>query len=157
MLKKIVKVRTFFINVLVAGIIGLGMVGASWKVGLAGSTGPTAPTVPFITSVTPASFCVGSGDVNVTITGSNFINYEGTYYTNISWLGPGDTTPSTIEPEYISVDGKTLRFWVEAFRLTEAGTALVVVVNHPELETPFELATFNMKINHCVFLPLILK
>jgi hypothetical protein len=153
MLKKIVKVRTFFIFVLIAGIIGLGMAGTSWKLGLA----ETIPTVPIVISVTPASFCVGSGDVNVTITGSNFINYDGTYYTSISWLGPGDTTPSTIEAEYISLDGKTLRFWVEAFRLTEAGNVLVVVVNHPELETPFELATFNMKINHCIYLPLIMK
>jgi hypothetical protein len=110
-----------------------------------------------VTSVTPSSFCVGSGNVNVTITGSNFLNDGGIYYTSISWLGPGDTTPSTIEPEYISEDGKTLRFWVEAFRLTEAGNVLVVIVNHPELVLPFELATFNMKINHCIYLPLIMK
>lgn len=153
MLKKIVKVRTFLIIVLIAGIVGLGMSGTSWKLGLA----DTIPTIPFVTSVTPASFCVGSDNVNVTLTGSNFINYNETYYTSISWLGPGDISPSTIEPEYISEDGKILRFWVEAFRLTEAGTALVVVVNHPELETPFEIASFNMKINHCIYLPLIMK
>ena len=155
-LKKINISKNVLTAIVATGIVILGLLGASWKVGLAG-TAPTTPTIPIVTTITPASFCVGSGDVNATITGSNFINYEGTYYTSISWLGPGDTSPSTIEPEYISLDGKTLRFWVEAFRLTEAGTALVVVVNHPELETPFELATFNMKINHCIYLPLIMK
>ena len=153
MLKKIVKVRTFLIFVLIAGIIGLGMIGASWNIGFA----ETNPTIPFVTSVTPSSLCVGSGDVNVTLTGRNFIIYEGTYYTSISWLGPGDTSPSTIEPEYISEDETILRFWVEASRLTEAGTALVVVVNHPELEDPFELASFYMDINHCTYIPLIMK
>lgn len=153
MLKKTIKIKTIITLAIIAVIISLGSIGASWKIGFA----VTNPTIPFVTSVTPSSLCVGSGDVNVTITGRNFINYEGTYYTSISWLGPGDSSPSTIEPEYISEDETILRFWVESFRLTEAGTALVVVVNHPELEDPFELASFYMDINHCTYIPLIMK
>jgi hypothetical protein len=152
-LKKTIKIKTIITLAIIAAIISLGSIGTNWKIGFAA----TNPTIPFVTSVTPSSLCVGSGDVNVTLTGRNFIIYEGTYYTSISWLGPGDTSPSTIEPEYISEDETILRFWVEASKLTEAGTALVVVVNHPELEDPFELASFYMDINHCTYIPLIMK
>lgn len=152
-MKKTIKIKTIITLAIIAAIISLGSIGTNWKIGFAA----TNPTIPFVTSVTPSSLCVGSGDVNVTLTGRNFIIYEGTYYTSISWLGPGDTSPSTIEPEYISEDETILRFWVEKSRLTEAGTALVVVVNHPELEDPFELASFYMDINHCTYIPLIMK
>ncbi len=152
-MKKTIKIKTIITLAIIAAIISLGSIGTNWKIGFAA----TNPTIPFVTSVTPSSLCVGSGDVNVTLTGRNFIIYEGTYYTSISWLGPGDTSPSTIEPEYISEDETILRFWVEASKLTEAGTALVVVVNHPELEDPFELASFYMDINHCTYIPLIMK
>lgn len=153
MLKKIIKNRILFVIIIIAAILSLGSFGMSWKIGLAATT----PTIPDVYTVNPPSFCVGSGDVNVTITGNKFINDDGTYYTEISWLGPGDTTPSIINPEYISEDGTILRFWVESSRLTQAGPVNVIVINHPELPVPFELTTFKMTISHCIFLPLLSK
>ena len=150
MLKYALKTKTLFTIVIASVVIVLGLFGTSWQIGFA----QTNPTLPIVESITPDKICVGSDDVNVTIKGSNFIDED---YTWISWLGPNDTSPTYIIPEYVSLDGKVLRFWVESFRLTDAGKALVMVVNHPQLEKPFEIATFYIDINHCIFLSLIMK
>ncbi len=153
MLSARINKKALFTFVIIAILIGLGSMGTTWKLGFA----QTGPTIPKVTDVNPDRLCVNSGDVMVTLTGSKFINYNGDFFTEISWLGPTDVSPEFIEPDYINQEGTVLRFWVDSFRLTGAGDVLVTVVNHPELEHPFELATFTIKINHCIFLPIISK
>ena len=154
MLKKIIKVRTFFIIVLIAGIIGLGMVGTSWKLGLA-ETIPTTPTIPIVVSVTPNNICVGSGNTVFTVLGNGFIDVENTW---IKWIGPTDSSPSYIVPDYVRVDGKELRFTIESARLTSVGIASIWVINHPQLTDPFEIAgPISIDISYCIRLPLIFK
>jgi len=153
MLTKELKKKPFFTLVIITILIGLGLIGTTWNLGFA----QTTPTIPSVIDVNPDHLCVNSGDVIVTLTGSKFINYNDGYYTEISWLGPTDVLPQIIDAEYINQEGTVLRFWVDSFRLTDAGEVLVTVVNHPELEHPFELDTFTIYINHCNFLPIIRK
>lgn len=147
------KKKTFFVLVIITILFGLGSIGTTWKLGFA----QTNPTVPIVTDVNPDHICVNSGDVIVTLIGSKFINYNDTYYTSISWLGPNDATPEFINPEYINQEGTILRFWVDSLKLTDAGDVSLIVVNHPELENPFEIDTFKIYIRHCNFLPIIRK
>ncbi len=156
MLPTKLKKNIFFTIVIIMIIIGLGSIGTTWNLGFA-QTNPTTPTIPRVTDVNPDHFCVNSGDVLVTLTGSKFINYNGDYYTEIRWLGPTDFSPVGIDAEYINPEGTVLRFWVDSFRLTTAGEVSVMVVNHPELPNPFELDKFTMNINHCIYLPIIRK
>lgn len=134
-------------------VIVLALMGASWKTGFA----DTNPTIPIFYYVTPPYFCAGSDDVDVVITGDNFINYFGDYYTHISWLGPGESVPTIIIPDYINEAGTELRFHVNASQLTQIGTVHLIIINHPELIDPYELKTFDMNIGLCSYLPIVYK
>jgi hypothetical protein len=157
MLKIKVKVRTFLIFLLIAGIIGLGMVGASWNVGFA----ETNPTIPIVYGTyEPKEICVNSDDTQATIFGENFINYLGDYYTWVKWLGPNDVLPTYIIPDYINEEETILKFTIDAEKLTQVGWASFWIVNHPELEEPFEImGAFWIEIKSCnnIYLPLVVK
>lgn len=155
MLKIYKKPRTIFTLVITSFVIFLALLGSNWQIGQAGDA-----TIPEIYTYEPDLVCANSDSISASVSGDKFINYEGDFYTWISWLGPNDTQPSYIIPDNINVAGTLINFTIDATKLTNVGSARFWVVNHPEYVPPFEIVgPFYIDIVGCnfIYLPLVMK
>jgi len=137
--------------------IFLALLGSTWQKGLAEESIPTVPVVE--EDYEPKTICINSGDTQVTVYGEGFINYDGVYYTSVSWQGPTDTVPTEIEVDEINVEETMLKFTLTAEKLTEIGIGTFQIVNHPDFGDPREVGDpKTITISHCkIYLPLVMK
>ncbi len=156
MLKTISKSKSILTIAISAVIILLAILGSSWQKGFA----DTIPTIPIVYDYyEPQSICVNSLDTQVTVYGSNFINWYGDYYSIVRWQGPTNTEPIDILADEINEAGTVLKFTLTADLLTQVGEGTFWVVNHPDFGDPVEVGEPKIiNIISCdIYLPLVMK
>ncbi len=134
---------------MIAFVLALALLGGQWSTSQAART---VPTIPIENPCAPNLVRVGSGDFELTITGSGFDGVPGV---NLHWSFP-NVGEFDLAPFYVSPDGTRLKVTIPAALTAKAGKASVWISSNPGLLSTDEAeGPYTIDILYASFLPIV--
>ena len=147
------NIKSIWIVLLAAGLIGLSFLGGTWEEGYAFDP----PTLPLVLDVDPSVIHVNTAYSLFTFTGLNYIGDPWDLsYTQIIWIGP-DGISRYYTPDSISADGTVMQITFPLDLFDQIGTATIYIDNHPDDPDPRETSApmYISIIDEVLFFPVI--
>lgn len=152
--------KTILTIIIAAILISAALAGGKWGVGYADTI---IPTIPTILTLDPDTVHVNSAGFTATITGGNFVNYEGVLFSKVYFQEPNDGpihefTPSTITDCSLGFVCTTLTVYFPYTLFLNQGVATIWVKNYNEFGDVTGISgDLYMSIIDELFLPIITK